>query len=286
MNMKINRSNRLLVPVLALVTLFYSCYPEQDIEPVDSPDDLPNAVIEPAASNSDNPMEGDTLTYNITVDKLVANDVDFSVVFGDGNEIDSDDIEVIGGTLLQHRFETSISIVLIEDNIPEIDEPLNFSISAEEDITWNWQLGPASEVETLNFALPNVNNPDALTLTFAWDDPDHEMDFDLFVEHATEGSVSAQTTGDNPEIDMGLLNEYPDGTYYIGVDPYDVQDGDINFEVRFGEPNGDVEVFEGVFNVANLDDYQQDTFTAWAWPTYRVLTVVKSGDNYTATFEF
>ncbi len=273
------------IPVFGAIVIFLSsCYSE-GVSPIDSPDDNSIATFTPAGDYS-SIKEGDVLEYEISVDKMVANDVQFSVVFGENSVLGPDDVSITGGLLGAFNASTTISVEILADDFPEVSEAASFEISAAEDLTWNFQLSPLSQVVSVSADVPNVNDDTSLTVAFGWSDPEHITDFDFLVEHADLGSWGAAATSANPEVDLSVWKTDDDGTYYYGVDPYDVPDGDIPFTVSIGYPDGSVEFFEGTFNVANLGDYTQDTFSAWGAPMYRILTVVKSGENFSVTFEF
>lgn len=270
---------------LALILVVASCYPEQEVAPVDSPNDNPTVTIEPQGDYS-TITEGDTLKYTITTSAFVKDNVTYAVELQESAAADATDFEVIGGVLGAYSGSTELWIVVLADDFPEEAEAFNFEISAESDMAWNWQINPASDVEVINGTIVNVNDPTLLTVAMQWVDPEHVIDFDMLIEGATLGSWGTAATADNPEISTAIWNADDDDTFYVGVDPFAVVDGDISFTFHVGHPDGSVEIFEGVFNKDNLGDYTTDQFTAWGIPMYRIATVVKTGSSYDVTFEF
>lgn len=280
---------------MVALLLLASCYPEQEVAPVTDASKYPTVTIEPAGDYSTS-TEGDVLVYNITVSAMVKHSVGFGVDLTEESLVEGEDYEVSGGTLAAYSLSTTISIHLLSDGWPEIGEAFVFTISSDADPFWNWQLNANSDRESGNSMVMNVNDPNALTVAMKWDDPEGITDFDMLVESETvdpvfEGSWSADgATGNNPEIDLSIRNDDPDGpydgVYYVGVDPFDVPEGDIHFEVRVGYPDGSVDIFEGTFNIANTDNYVTDTFTAWGIPMYRLIKVTKNGNSYDVSFDF
>ena len=272
-----------VLSIAALLT-WSSCSNEQEVSAIVSPNDFSTVTITPSTVPS-LVNEGDTLKFTLTVDKMFTQDIDFSVLYDATSEGLDVDYEVVGGTFPAYTLSTEVSVIILEDNFPEMSESLKLTLTSEPDYGFNFQLSPSSESLSMDLSITNVNNPDALTVSFAWDDPDHESDFDFLVESLSDGSWSTSgATGSNPETDMSVDTDSPDGTYYFGVDPYSVVDGDIAFTVNVGHPDGTVEVFSGAFNTSNLENYTTDLFSAWDTDMYRMVTVVKSGDTYTVTY--
>lgn len=274
--------NRLIV-LIAVTGGLYSCTPEQDVAPIDT--DNPVATIEPQADYS-SASEGDTLKYTITVESFLSGSLAFGVDFQEASTASDADIEVIGGSLAAYTKSTEIAIVVLADDFPENEEVLDFLINTSGDIGNSYRISPHSDVEVVQVTVQNVNDPTLLSVAMEWVDPAHESDFDLLIEGEVNGSWGAAATAGNPEISTAIWNADPDDTFYVGVDPYAVVDGDINFSLHIGYPDGTVEIFDGVFNVANIESYTADQFTAWGIPMYRLATIVKSGSSYDVTFEF
>lgn len=279
--------NSKLIVLVLLVAAMASCSQEQEVSPVINAKDKSVATIKRTDSHGTNISEGDTIKYTITVSKLVDEKIDFTVDFSDESGIDESDYEVTGGTLAAYTKSTTLEIAFIADNLPEVGEKLIFEVGAF-DLGQNWHLSPESDIDEVNTTLNNVNDPDFLTLAFGWEDPEHHSDFDFFTYLGTT-AWGAAATSDNPEIDMSISHAYTadpndyDGTYYAGVDPYDVPDRLTPYTISVGHPDGTVEFFEGTFDMEALDTYTTDFFSPWGMDTYRLLSIEKTGSNYVVT---
>lgn len=270
----------------ATMAAMVSCDQEQEVEPIMDPNTKPIVTITRVDDHGDPVIEGDTLKFDITSDKMMQMGVDFTMVMTDESEASSADFEVIGdkATLVPYSTSVQLQVVVLADNFPETAETLGFEVGAF-NLGQNFQLNPASDVEAVNVEVANVNHPDFLTVAFGWEDPDHASDFDMLINY--EGSSwNFAASADNPEINMSISHTYPDpydGTYQIGVDPYDVAKDVTPYTISVGYPDGTVEIFEGTFDQTKLDSYTADYYDDWGMYFYRLLTVEKSGTNYTVT---
>lgn len=274
----------LALPVMSL--LMWGCgeTAKQDVAPIVSNANNPSVTITPAG-NYATVKEGDTLIYTLTVDKMFNQDIDFAVEVDGGTTTASAgaDYEVIGGTFSAYTLTTEVRIIIIADDFPEVSETLNFTLTADSDYGYNFQLAPTSDDLTESITIQNVNDPTALTVIFEWAD---DSDFDLLVQAQNQGSFStAGGTGSNPEVDKSVALTADDDSYFFGVDPYDVNEGDIAFTVYAAYPDGSFDEFSGTWNSANTDNYvTTDYFEEWDVTIYRMLTVVKSGESFTVTY--
>ena len=76
-------------------------------------------------------------------------------------------------------------------------------------------------------------------------------------------------------------DQFGNGNYFFGFDPYDVPNEINNYYVRVGHPDGTVDVFEGVITKSTIvDDFIADDFAAWGIPSYRLITVTKTGASF------
>ncbi len=274
--------------------LMYSCFPEQEVAPIKDPSNNPLATITPQGDYS-LVKEGDTLVFDITLDKMIKNNVAIDIDILDGTTLVEDEQFVIEGTNIPaYGLSTQAFVYVLSNDFPDDANlgKLELNVTSDNDITWNFQLNPATQSVMVNSEVQNFNDPDALTIYFEWDDPEEVIDFDLLIEYETGGeSWSADgATGNNPEKDKTIRNDYDspyDGTYLVGIDPFDVPSSvDIPFTVTIGHANGTVSEFSGIFNTDDIGNYTADTFSAWGSTMYRVLTVVKTGNSYDVTFEF
>jgi len=265
--------NIYLVILMAGVVLT-SCFPEQEVEPVDPPDDNPMVTITPAGDYS-NIKEGDTLTFDISVNKMIQYPLTFEVTLGDESTADADDFITAGGTLAPFTNSTTLSIIVAGDYVPEEKEIFAFTITP--DFHWDWQINPESDKEPVNATVKDLD------FTLDWSAGTYEevdmcewdIDLDLFVMNAagTEGNFDG-ATGACP-LEHGTLIGLPDDTYDIYVDFWDgaIPGGagvEIPYVVTFANSNGAFYTIEGSFN---SDDAGADTQI--------VGQVVISGGTYT-----
>lgn len=279
--------NNLLL--LAVGVLFvFSCRPDQDVEDIIDATEKPRATIT-RVDDLTEVTEGDVLVFEVKMDKMMRESVDFDHEIADGNEsVLHLDYDVEPGTVSEYSTTATIEVHVHDDGVPENTKKLAINVGAF-DLAQNFQLSPESDVFEVNVDVKNAQRDDALMIGFEWVDPEHVIDFDMLVEHADLGSWSAGATSDNPEtavfdFDTDDPSLY-DGEIYVGVDPYDVPDGQTPYVISVGHPDGTVEIFEGIFDTSKTSEYQVDNFSAWALPFYRVLHVTKSGSGFVVKHE-
>ncbi|MFT4833319.1 MAG: hypothetical protein ACI83W_000276 [Marinoscillum sp.] len=273
--------------MLALIVVATACYPEQDLAPVKASSSYPTASITAMADYS-TISEGDTLKYTITTSGVLKYDVQFGATVGESSEaMEGYDFEIVGGSLTKYTSSTELWVVILADDFPELSESIVIEISAAPDKAYSWQLSSESDVISINSSITNVNYPDGVTVAMSWEDPDHEIDFDVFVESIVEGTWStAGATGANPEVDHSVWTADPDGSYAYAVDPYSVPDGDITYTIHIGYPDGTVESKSGIWNNSSSDTYPTTTISAYGFDAYTVLTIAKAGSTFTPTYAF
>ncbi|MEX1240142.1 MAG: hypothetical protein WEB30_10505 [Cyclobacteriaceae bacterium] len=247
-NKYINSFASLLVTGLLLT----SCFQEQEVEPVDPPNDNPVVTITPAATYS-TVMEGDTLVFDITVDKMVQNPIAFGVELSDGSSADQDDFVTSGGTLAAFSPSTTLQVIVTADMLPEKGETFAFTIIP--DFHWDWQLNPDSDKEPVNVTVKDLDySLDWSAGTYEGEDMcEWGIDLDMFLLNAaqTEGNFDG-ATGACP-LEQGTMIDLPDDTYDIYVDYYDGSipadaGAAIPFVVTFSNNNGELYTIEGSFN--------------------------------------
>ena len=240
--------------MIAFVICVISCTPEQEVAPIEPPDDNALITITPDAAYS-TVREGDELSYTITVDKMLSHSVEFTPVFTSLSTADGDDIEVVGGKLEAYAMSTTIMIIISADAIPETIENLKFEISAKEDYYWNWQLHPDSDREMVDVT---INDYD---FSLDWSEGAYEndnfcewgVDLDIYPANVDFSEYSLDgATGACP-LEHGTFNSLPDETYDIYVEFWesDLPDGigvEIPYVATFSNNNGEVYTFSGTFN--------------------------------------
>lgn len=225
---------------------------EQEVEPIDSPNDNPMITITPRADYS-SLKEGDTLIFDITTDKMIQSPLAFDVVLDEGATADEDDFVVSGGTLAGFSSATTMQVIITADMTPETGE--TFAFRLEPDFAWEWQIHPDSDREPTTVALKDLD------YTLDWSAGSHDgadlcesgIDLDIFLLNAdqSEGDFSG-ATGACP-LEHGTMTSLPDDTYDIYVDYYDgnIPAGaavTIPYVVTFSNNSGELYVIEGSFN--------------------------------------
>lgn len=260
--------------VMGLILLNQACSNKQEVATIEDPTNYPSVTISPA-ENYSNVSEGDTLVYDITVDKFFDQDIDFTVIVNEASTGNEMDFSVLGGTFLAYTYSTSISVIISDDKYPEIDESYKMEISASEDRSYNFQLSPNSDVEILDFTVANVNDPDVLTLGVYWED-DHD-DWDIYIldegGDQLDGNVGA--TGSDPEIIAGVIdNSFNDGVYNVLADAWDVTNENTTFELSIAKPDGSIAVISTSIDITSEEEPVLDGL-------YHIATITKSGSSYT-----
>ncbi len=271
------KSRIINIACLGVIMFLYSCFPEQEVSPVKDPSNNSVATITPQGDYSI-VKEGDTLVFDITVSKMVENAVQFSLQVDESSTIADDDIVIEGGNLSSYSTGTQLTVIVVPDALPEEGETFVFSISSEEDITWNFQLSPNSDVLMGNTKINNYDfSLDWSEGTFEdMDMCDWNVDFDIYVANAdfSEG-VFGGATGACP-LESASLSGLPDGTYDIYVDYYDggiegeLPNVEIPYTASFSHNSGALFTIEGTYN--GVDDVGASTVIG---------QIVISGGTYT-----
>lgn len=264
--------------IIAILSLGLSgCY-KTDVAPVVEPGGLgyTSVTVTPDTTGTE-VTEGDTIVYAIELSKPCDFDLTFTVKYS-GNYWDLTYEPV---TIPAYSTSGEMTIVFNADNIPEKDENVTLEIG-------DFGIGTRSQIVSENpvysLKIINVNDPLGTTVSFGW--PDQNDDFDIFCEHDTYGSWAAGASSADPETMPAMIwDDDPDGIYYVGVDPYDVESGDkIDYEFRIGLSDQSIlEPITGTFDYANRDDiYPIITFEYFANTYfYELLEMEKSGTTLT-----
>lgn len=248
-----------LVSCAVFAAAIVSCTPEQEVAPIVPPTNNSKASISPRGEYA-NVQEGDTLFFDVTVDKMVKQAIDFSAVFNENSSADASDIEFISNTLPAYKKSTTIVVVVLADGLAEANEILSFNLNASEDIGYNFQLHPDSDNEVVTVKVSDYD----FTLDFSLGTYegqgmcDLHVDLDIIVSNADVANYDG-ATGDCP-LETGSFASLPDGSYDISVDFYDR--GDIPADAGFTIPwivsisnnSGELYQLEGSFNSDNAGE--------------------------------
>ncbi len=261
--------------VLIVVGIVACDTADQDVSPVISPDNKPVATFT-TSSSSTTLTEGDTLVYTVKIDKMLDRALTFSAKVKSGT---ADDLDFLAepAVLAPYTTETKLYIIAIADNIPEVGENLELEIGVF-GLADKYLLNPSTVNPTMNLTITNYNDPTVLTIAFGW--PNHDDDIDVFALYGTT-RWGAAASSDNPEILTSIWPDDPNGTYYVGIDPYIVNTPTFDYTISIGRPDQTVEFITGTFDTENLDAYTVDMYgTA---PVYRILTIVNLNGVFTIT---
>lgn len=216
----------------------------QDVEPVVSPDGYTIATFVNATGTT--VTEGDTIVYNITLDKTIDRSVTFSFK-QTGGTADSDDYTVIPGVVAPYKKTAQLLIIFHKDYDVTATETLSGEIGAFS-ISDRYLLNAATVFPTLNATVTNYIS-DAMDVLLSWSqevtvqdiveveltaeeygieytytitdtvditvDVADEVDWDILVLDQDGNIVIMAATSSNPE-ELGL--NLPDGVYTIIAD--------------------------------------------------------------------
>jgi hypothetical protein len=244
--------------LLAFTGILASCYQEQDVEPV-VPASTKAVITIERVDGLSSVSEGDTLEFVITSSKMLESSIDFSAILAETAVAEEEvDYAVIGGVLSPYSTSTTMQVVVLDDGFPEMSEKLAFEIDAAS-VGQNWQLNPESEVETVDVDVANINQEGVITIALTW--PNHDDDLDMYIFSVEEdddwGGFDA-ATGANPEINTNLWPSDPNGTYYVGIDPFHLEEASTPYTFHIGMEDGSVQIIEGVFDTSKIDSYAVD----------------------------
>ncbi len=239
----------------------------------------PTLVITPSVA-SGNVEEGSQITFTLTTDRVIEFDINFKATLMSGTASE-DDIDL--GTIKLAKFTNSavLTVKIADDMIPEIDETAVIKIEPDGVDSEFWII-PNNTLPTFSYTIKSPVHPENLVIAAGWDG-DAAPDLDFFIFNELEGAWDNSASSDNPEI-ASIWGSDPDGVYFLGFDPYEVEDGVDSFEYSFimGSPDGSVNTISGTFDYENRDtayttmDYDGTT-------VYLLVKVVKNGLNYVAT---
>lgn len=272
---------KLLLLFVGVLLLSCDARKDEDVEPIGTTEFLPEATV--TADVSEGQIEqGTMITYAIELDKPFAYPTQFKATLAEGSSegIRVGQDVVLGTTkIAAYTTSTEITVSFPNDGFPQetltakiIIEPTNATNAA------NLENDLSTKVYT--YELLNVNSNEGLTVGMNWNQ-DQATNIDV-VAYDSEGSEhSFVATGDVPEVEVLILNTDADGTYYVGIDPYELIEEQFEFNFGLHKPNGETVSFEGVFDNENLEQYTADVSPSLETDTYRLLKIVKTGSDYT-----
>jgi hypothetical protein len=226
----------LMLIVMALVSCDQA---SQDASPIVDPSGapLPTFVTE---FNATNVNEGDTIIYNISLNKQLDRSVTFSARVIGGTASDEDFV-VTPATVKPYSNNATLTIVVDQDYAADDAETVNLEIGVF-GIADNFLVNENTVNPVLNFSINNFVD-DTLEMVFEWDKdifvnagyedyPDYGweesaydyVDYDIWLADATDFDINdpwatymgyLAGTGDTPETAVLTLTDLPVGSYVI-----------------------------------------------------------------------
>lgn len=219
----------------------------QETEPVVSPDGYPVATFTPSVTTV---IEGDTITYTISIDKPIDRSITFTLK-QTGGTADAEDYTVAPAVLQPYTKSVEMLVITIEDFDAEASETIVGEIGAYS-ISDKYLLNPSTVNPTpVNLTITNFVSPD-LGVAFYWNadvvisgdtyDAADWIDFDFLVSTeaefdiadpwASEIGIYEAVTGGYPEA--LTLSGLDDGSYILWADLY--------YNEFFGYSDGSVKI--------------------------------------------
>jgi hypothetical protein len=242
--MKRNILYKLLGLALLVVGVISCDTASQDVEPVVSPDGYPVATF--VNSTGTTVTEGDTIIYDISIDKTIDRAITFS--FNQtGGTCNSDDYYVVPAVISPYYKSAQLLIVFNKDydytasetligtigafsiadryllNLSTVNPTLNATVnnyvSDIVDVVLEWsQEVTVQDIVEVELTAEEYGNEYTYTITDTVDivvDVADEVDWDIFVIDGDGNLVDMAATGNNPEeLELNL----PDGEYLIVTD--------------------------------------------------------------------
>lgn len=206
----------------------------QEVEPVISPDGYPVATFVNATGTT--VVEGKSIIYNITIDKMIDRALTFSLKQTGGTAIEGEDYVCAPAVLAPYTKSVQMVIETFEDYDTGATETIICEIGVF-GIADRYLLNPTTVNPKVTFTITNFVSP-KLEVSFSWhanvviggvtyDAADYvdfdflvspEADFDISDPWASEIGIYDAATGSHPE-EM-TLSGLANGTYVLWADLY------------------------------------------------------------------
>lgn len=191
--------------------------------------------------------EGDTIMYQVTTDKPFENPVSLELSVSGDNVVDHDveNTEVEFPAFSADTVE--FPVIFAMDDIPEETKELTYTIE-DQDIGTQYTIHPDTEFPEQTVTVENVNDPNGLTVALDWENSADDLDLYglLYVDGSYADINVNAATADKPETLVEDTGE--EGEWYYTIDPFEVEQEEVNYTLSVGYPNQEVEIFEGSFN--------------------------------------
>ena len=223
---------KILGLALLLVSIVACDTAEQDVSPVISPDGKPVATF---TSPGTTVTEGDTIIYNIAIDKMIDRSITFSFKQTGGTGTEADFV-VVPGILQPYTLSTEVMVITLNDAVLGDAKTIIGEVGAFT-IADRYLLNPSTVNPKPTLTINNFISPD-LKVSFSWDqevlidgvplNAADNMDWDMFVSvadgfdisnpWASEIGIYDAATGSHPE--ELTLSGLDDGEYILWADLY------------------------------------------------------------------
>ncbi len=230
--------NRIIYNILGLALLAVGVVAcdtaSQDTEPVISPDTYPVATFVNATGNT--VVEGQSIIYTITIDKMIERSVTFSLNQTGGTAVEGEDYICSPVVLRPYTKSAQLIIETLKDYDFGDTETIIGQIAVN-GIAEKYLLNPATVFPAVSLTITNFVSPD-LEVSFSWDadvviggttySAADNMDFDFLISPeagfdindpwASELGIYGAASGNSPEV--MILSGLADGSYLLWCDLY------------------------------------------------------------------
>lgn len=276
----------IFLSILTISFVLVSCS-DDDASPIISPSNYGTATVDYSGPSTVSDDVGTVGGININLSKAVNNGTAFTVKQIGGTAVKDVDYTVEGITIPPFGTSGEAEIKIINKPFPRTSTTTaTFEVSTREFGTE--MLNPNSNLPyTFDITIKDANATDGVTIGFQWN-PDHagDLDLTLYYDNGVDplDNFDYIASADNPEIGESIItNDFPNGTYYVGLDPYEVFTPKIAYNFGISKPNGEVVEFTGTFDTEDLESYTSDESDLLGSTTYRLVKIVKEDSNYTIT---
>lgn len=234
---------KILGLAIMLVSMI-ACTAEQDVEPIVSPEGYPVVTFTPREAYSV-VNEGDTLFYDISIDKMLDRSLTFDGRIVGGTS-DDDDIVITPGVIQPYSTTTSVMIIIPDDWDIESDETLQLELGVF-GIADRYLLDPNTVNAVLNATIKNYVS-DLLTVSMSWD---VEVGVKEIVEKSVDVGYDLYYL-DTIDVVVSGADEIDWDVYITPAEGFDIEDPWFNDPVAAAETGDHPEVME--LDILDLED--------------------------------
>ncbi|NNC51339.1 MAG: hypothetical protein HKO01_12490 [Flaviramulus sp.] len=224
-----------------LASVFFGCdvlEPSQDAEPIsDAAANYPTPTFTLTSSANLSALnEGDenVLVWDVTVDKPIDRNLNFSWVVLGGTATLHEDYDLVNATIPAYETTGQLMIMIHNDSAVEGAETLQLTVESGPSLASKYLVNPSSSYPTASLTINNFESDD-LEMSFDWEKGIDfagstygtcaNIDLDIFVSNAagfdindpwaTFNGTNYAATGDCPETFDWIMSDWGDGDYVI-----------------------------------------------------------------------